>query len=138
MITPRREARRAAFQILYRFDVGKEPVPAAVHLAEQLKQHFDHFQVQERSREYAALLVSGVLLKQADLDQRIAEKAKGWTLQRMTPVDRSLLRLGAYELLHVDDVEPSITINEMIEISKEFGEKDSPSFINGILDAIHK
>lgn len=90
------------------------------------------------SRLFAESLVNGVVEFRSVLDKKISEIAKNWSLERMTPVDLSILRIGAYELLYHPEIPDSVVIDEAIEIAKRYGTKDSPSFINGLLDKIAK
>ena len=76
--------------------------------------------------------------QRAVLDEKLAAAAKNWSLDRMQPVDRSLLRLGAYELLQDKKLPAAVAIDEAVEIAKEFGGADSPGFVNGILDALRQ
>jgi len=89
-------------------------------------------------REYAEGLVRGVADYLERIDQMIDELSTNWALDRMARVDLSLLRLGAYELLARPDVPASVAINEAIEIGKIYGTKDTPAFVNGILDNISR
>ena len=68
----------------------------------------------------------------------IASHTNNWEIARMAVVDRNILRLGAYELLHEEDVPPKVCLNEAVELAKRFGDEESSKFVNGILDAIHK
>ena len=72
------------------------------------------------------------------IDKKISEVAKNWSLERMTPVDLSILRIGVYELLYRPEIPDPVVIDEAIEIAKRYGTKDSPAFINGLLDKIAK
>ncbi len=85
---------------------------------------------------FAETLVNGVVEYRSVLDREIREVAKNWSLERMTAVDLSLLRIGAYELLYQPEIPVRVTLNEAIEIAKRYGTKESPSFINGLLDKI--
>jgi transcription antitermination factor NusB len=87
---------------------------------------------------YANQLVLGTLERRPDIDERITAHADNWNLHRMAVIDRNILRLGAYELLYLDDVPSKVCINEAIELAKRFGDAESGKFINGVLDAIHK
>jgi len=89
-------------------------------------------------REYAEGLVRGVADYLERIDQMIEELSTNWALDRMARVDLSLLRLAAYELLARPDVPASVAINEAIEIGKVYGTKDTPAFVNGILDKISR
>ena len=85
-------------------------------------------------REYARFLVEGVIARQRDLDERITAVAEHWKLHRIAPVDRSILRLGLFELLESADVPPKVAINEAIELAKKYSTEQSGAFVNGILD----
>jgi transcription antitermination protein NusB len=89
-------------------------------------------------REFAEGLVRGVSDHLEKIDQMIEELSTNWALDRMARVDLSLLRLAAFELLSRPDVPTSVVINEAIEIGKVYGTKDTPSFVNGILDKISR
>lgn len=86
--------------------------------------------------EYALMLLDGCKEHQSEIDERIVSASENWTMERMSILDRSLLRLAAFEMCHVDDVPVSVSINEAVNLAKEFGGEDSPRFINGILGRI--
>jgi N utilization substance protein B len=86
--------------------------------------------------EYAADLVAGVAEHQAELDALIGKLAKGWVIGRMPAVDRTLLRMACYELVHRLDVPPNVVINEAVELAKRYSTDDSGRFINGVLAAV--
>ncbi len=136
----RHRAREVALQILYRYDVAlqaKQSVPPiGAELARDLEHHFNHFVVPEPLREFSAQLVAGTLAEMKQLDELLERHASNWKVARMGLVDRNLLRMSAYELLHFPDTPPSVVIDEAIELGKQFGTSDTPSFVNGILDAI--
>ncbi|WP_303722587.1 transcription antitermination factor NusB [Malonomonas rubra] len=88
------------------------------------------------ARTFAEVLVKGVVESRAVIDKLIREVAKNWSLERMAPVDLSILRICTYELLYQPDIPKSVAINEAIEIAKRYGTKESPSFINGLLDRV--
>lgn len=90
-----------------------------------------------RARKYAETLIAGVDREQVGLDQKISEHATpSWPLGRMAAVDRNLLRVAVYEMLHCPGVPPVVSINEAIEIAKEFSGEESGAFINGILNSV--
>lgn len=138
----RHRAREVAFQILYRIDLelhsSGTPAPTGEALLSELVHHFDHFKVPEELREFAASLVVGTITTLVDLDQAIEKHAAKWKVSRMAMVDRNLMRMALYELRHFPDIPPSVTLDEAVELSKQFGEEDTPAFVNGILDAIVK
>jgi N utilization substance protein B len=135
----RHRARECALQILYRYDVaaqatGIEP-PTGAALAEDLSKHFDHFQIAEPQREFAAALVVGTLSQREVLDEQIEAHATHWKVSRMGVVDRNLLRMGLYELKNFPDIPALVTLDEAIELAKQFGTSESPAFVNAILDS---
>lgn len=95
-------------------------------------------QAPQRSRLFAEQLVAGVADQLERIDQLIAANADNWSLERMARVDLALLRLATYELLCAGDVPANVVINEAIEIGKRFGTRETPAFINGILDKISR
>jgi len=94
-----------------------------------------HFELPEGARAFAKELVSGVCRSRADLDARLAAHSQHWRLDRMAAVDRNVLRIGAYEILHTD-TPAAIAIDEAVELAQRFGGERSPAFVNGILDSV--
>ena len=90
----------------------------------------------EMDEIFAVELLQGVLSKQEDLQNAVAEHAPEWPLDRMDPISRSILFIGAYELLYAKDAPEAVVMNEAIEIAKEYGTKESSKFVNGVLNAI--
>ena len=86
--------------------------------------------------EFAADLVRGVGAHEAELDEMIAGFSKDWTVDRMPALDRALLRMGAFELLHRPDVPTGVVLSEAVELAQQFSTDDSPRFVNGLLAAI--
>ncbi len=129
----RRKARRRALDVLYEADLRGLP-PRDVLAARQ--------QISLRQPEapkfagYATEIVEGVVAHRARIDELLASYAEGWTLERMPPVDRNLLRIAVYELLWQDDVDDPVAISEAVELAKELSTDESPGFINGVLDRI--
>jgi N utilization substance protein B len=83
--------------------------------------------------EYAVELVEGVTAHRAELDALISTSSQEWTIERMPPVDRNLLRIGGYELMHRDDVPDAVAINEAVDLATRLSTDESASFINGVL-----
>lgn len=126
----RRKSRELTLQALYQAEIsGTEPLA-------QFALFCDNFQVNQKVIPQAQELLEGIAAHSAEIDALISQHAKNWRVGRMSIIDRSLIRLGAYELLFRDDVPASVAINEAIEIAKRYSTDDAPSFINGILDAI--
>lgn len=128
----RRLARETALQVLFQRDLTKEPLIAS----EQVRHWAAEFAVPEPSREFAQQLVDGTIAHLDEIDRTIASYAQDWPLRRMANVDRNVLRLAAYEILFCPDIPERVSLNEAIELAKRFGSKDSPRFVNGILDRV--
>ncbi|GAA5173954.1 transcription antitermination factor NusB [Pseudonocardia eucalypti] len=86
--------------------------------------------------DYAAMLVTGVVERQERIDELLAEHAEGWSVARMPSVDRTLLRIGIYELLWVDEIDDPVAITEAVELARTLSTDDSPRFVNGVLGRI--
>lgn len=86
--------------------------------------------------DYTVTLVEGVMANRERIDQLLTEHSEGWTLNRMPPVDRAVLRLGLFELLWCDDVPDPVAIDEAVELVKALSTDDSPRFVNGVLGRI--
>ncbi|HEX7133653.1 MAG TPA: transcription antitermination factor NusB [Iamia sp.] len=120
----RREARERALALLYEAE-AKGATGAEVLDDQPIE-----------VEEYAADLVAGVAEHQAELDALIGKLAKGWVIGRMPAVDRNLLRMACYELVHRLDVPPNVVINEAVELAKRYSTDDSGRFVNGVLAAV--
>ena len=133
MIYRRSRAREVALQLLFQNDLNPGVVP---------RKTLERF-VRDRLNDAAELtafclaLYDGTLRHQAEIDPKITTTAENWRLNRMTPVDRNVLRLGAYELLYDPSGQPlEVVIDEAIELARRYGSADSPKFVNGILDKL--
>jgi N utilization substance protein B len=126
----RRRSREFALQVLYQLDVTKEDA------AKILSQFRNHFPQHEESNGFAELIVHGVLDHAREIDQLIERYSENWRLDRMSMIDRNILRMAIFELIYCEDIPPKVTLNEAIELGKRYGSEDSGSFINGILDRI--
>lgn len=132
----RTRARELALQFLFQVDVqGTEMRP---DLEGFLDASLDGKPGGPEAKAYAVLLVDGALAHRTEIDALIREAARNWDLERMAAVDRNVLRLGCYELLHQPDVPMKVAINEAIELGKRFSTAASGAFVNGILDRIRK
>lgn len=85
---------------------------------------------------YARTLVEGTYDATPELDEEIQSVAQNWQIERMAVIDRNVLRMAAFELIHMDEIPPKVAINEGIELGKRFSTQNSGAFINGILDKI--
>ncbi len=137
---PRHRAREVALQILYRYDVAAATegiaIPVGAELAKDLAKHFDHFQVPADLREFSAQLVAGTLTSRAELDALIEKNVSNWKLNRLGVIDRSLIRMAAYEMKSFPETSVSVVIDEAIELGKQFGNEDTAAFVNGVLDTL--
>ena len=127
----RRQAREIALQALYIIDTSGTPEKEAFAIVNRREEPDD-----ERTLEFARELVAGAVKHGAELDRLIEGAAQNWALARMAAVDRNVLRLSAYELLHRHDTPVNVVIDEAIEIVRKFSTEDSTRFINGILDKL--
>jgi transcription antitermination protein NusB len=96
----------------------------------------EHFSLKEESDPFLDLIVQGVLSHCAEIDRLIEQYSEHWRLDRMAPIDRTILRIAIFELLYCEEVPPKVTLNEAVDLGKQFGSEESGSFINGILDRI--
>jgi N utilization substance protein B len=125
----RSRARRLAMQILYQRDITGESV--GVILGTKA------YSVEDgEPDDFCRQLVTGVEEHLPEVDEMIGTVSENWSVSRMPLVDRNILRLATYEVLFVDDVPPSVAINEAVELAKIFGGEDSSKFVNGVLGKI--
>ena len=151
----RREARERAVQFLFQHDLNPPP---------ELEKALDQFWETQRAaaiaeekgtatwgqplelppptadeeevRRFAEPLIRGTLEHREEADEIIKRHARNWELHRMAAVDRNILRLAIYEMLHRNDIPPVVSINEAVDIAKKFSTQDSGKFVNGILDKV--
>ena len=128
----RTQSREFALQMLYQADIRHTGV------GEVAETFWDEYDPPQEVKAFANELFAGTIRHLQEIDPLIADRADNWNLKRMAVIDRNILRLGVFELLHAADVPPKVCINEAIELAKRFGDAESSKFINGILDAIHK
>jgi len=86
--------------------------------------------------DFAATLVEGVIAHRDEIDDVISSYSRGWTMERMPAVDRVILRLGVFEILHLDEVPDPVAIDEAIDLARELSTDDSPRFVNGVLAGV--
>ena len=136
--TPRQRARELAFQFLFRFHQEQAIESPLPDLEKDFHEHAIHFSSRDDVLEFSWRLVKTTMAELSSIDSMITKHAANWRLERFGAVDKTFLRMGVAELLYFKDVPVSVTINEVVELSKEFGESDTPLFLNGILDPISK
>jgi N utilization substance protein B len=128
----RRKARELALQMLFENDV------AGTSADEMFRRNAELQKVPEGLREFTERLVAGTLENRERLDDIITKQADHWRLARMPIVDRNILRLALFELLHEPSTPRPVVIDEALEIAKRFSTPRSSQFINGILDGVLK
>jgi N utilization substance protein B len=133
---PRRSSRESALQVLYQIDITKNDTQKS------LAQFQDYFPEEKKigttrsGDDFMERLVLGVLEHCKEIDRLIQSYSENWRLDRMSVIDRAILRMATFELLYCEEIPPKVTLDEAIELGKRFGSEDSGSFINGILDRI--
>lgn len=131
----RTRAREVALQILYQFDLRSERYDPELgqELAALISEQSNG---DAEVQSFALRLVQGTLSQRDAVDQRLRAVTRNWDLRRMATVDRNVMRMAIYELMHCADVPPKVTINEAIELAKKFSTANSGGFVNGILDRV--
>jgi N utilization substance protein B len=126
----RTKARECAFQMLYQWDMSRAPIDQVVDSFWRVRTTTD------LTRGMADRLVRGAHADVAAIDAAIGAASTHWRFDRIAAVDKNVLRLGAFELMHEKATPAAVVIDEAVEMARRFGEADSPSFVNGVLDAI--
>ncbi len=124
----RTKSRKRALDIL--FESEAQSLPPGATLADR------RVSADYPVNDYAVLLIEGVVEHRDRLDEILTEHAVGWTLDRMPAVDRNLLRIGAFEILYVDDVPDAVAVSEAVSLAGDLSTDESPSFVNGLLSKI--
>lgn len=127
----RRDGRVAALQYLFAWSMNQPK-----NIAEDLRTFFENM---EQPREHFAFgeeLIHGVIENIADIDSRIKGLAHNWEFERIAKIDLAILRVAMFEMIHRKDIPPVVSINEAIDLSKQFSNADAKRFINGILDRL--
>jgi N utilization substance protein B len=132
----RRKARILAFQALYAWEVSHASLEELLGFSWVEEGKIG--QMEEELLTFSKFIIAGVIENKKILDAAIEKHLSHWPFERIKKVDLAILRMGAYCLMFQNDIPPGITIDEAIEISKEFGSDDSYKFINGVLDGIRK
>jgi len=132
----RHRSRQRALQVLYQCDLRKQPVDDAI------ASFYDTLYSEEQPLKpepdaFMEELARGVSGMSGEIDRQIAEKAENWKLDRMPLVDRNVLRLAIYEMSR-KETPPAVVIDEALELARQFAGDESVSFINAVLDAVHR
>ena len=126
----RTRAREIAVQFLYQLDLRGD------EMLESLHEYVEAETADKEMRDFAIRLIQGSRRHQEETDSRLGQVTRNWDLSRMATLDRNVLRMAVFELLHCPDIPPKVTINEAIEIGKKYSTANSGAFINGILDRV--
>lgn len=126
----RRELREQIFKLLFRVEFNSDE-----EMKEQCDLFFDDIDTEyaEGDEEYIRNKFEDIHSKLSQIDELIGQKAKGWTVERMSKVDLTIIRLGVYEISYDDQIPASVAINEAVELAKKFGQDKSNGFVNAVL-----
>ena len=127
----RRQARELAIQVLFHLEFNSGAPEEVFDLI------CENFSAKASAMPFSRQLVLGVCEKRKEVDVLIRNASKNWRLERMSRLDRCILRLAAFEMSFLEDIPPKVSIDEALEIGKKFGSEDSGRFINGVLDNIY-
>jgi N utilization substance protein B len=131
-MSTRRRAREIVLQLLYEADIND------CRAADDARRFIrSRLQGRKALTEFACLLLQGTLEHRDEIDSQLAKLATNWKLPRMPVVDRNVMRLGAYEIIY-GDTPDRVAVNESIVLAKRYGDKNSPRFVNGVLDRLMK
>lgn len=133
----RREGRQLAIQFLYGRECARND-PQADDWSQAWSDFLEMTESDPKIVDFAFPRVQGVVGHRQELDERLSQVSQNWDLNRMAMVDRCILRLALFEILHCPDVPPVVAINEAIELAKHLSAEDSGKFVNGLLDRLHK
>lgn len=126
-VRARRLAREAALRALYQLEITRSLMHDAI------RDTTEHSELTPDLQQFMETLVKGVRHHQNELDDKLASLITEWDFDRVAPVDRNLLRIAAFELLHLPDVPPAVSINEAVELAKKYSTAESGKFVNGVL-----
>jgi N utilization substance protein B len=141
-VSPRSRARVLVVSALYQMDLlDKNLTDAVKEVRKGVSEDPESlYYLPKRDRaealDFFEVLLRGTCERKTELDQQIEDKLENWTLSRVGLLERAILRLGCFELLHREDIPTKVSLNEMVELSKSFCDIKSKDFINGVLDAI--
>lgn len=138
MASNRHLGRIVALQTLYEQDFRRDVNDVNFILDEVLERNIARYQEVLEDKDFISRIVHGTTARQDELDAVIVPVAPEWPIDQIARMDRALLRMGIYELLHDNDAPPKVVINESVELAKAFGGDNSSKFINGVLGTVLK
>jgi len=127
----RRDGRVAALQYLFAWSLNQPK-----NLPEDLTVFFVNMEQPREHYSFGEELIHGVIEHQAEIDAKIKELAQNWEFERIAKIDLAIMRIAMFEMIHRKDIPPVVSINEAIDLSKQFSNADAKRFINGILDRV--
>jgi N utilization substance protein B len=136
MSANRHLGRIVALQTLYEEDFRNELEDSSFNLKAVLKRNIGRYKETIDDKKFIETLVSGVSLQRQKIDDVIAPVAPEWPIEQIARMDRTVLRMGVYELMFEDGVPPKVAINEAVELAKAFGGENSSKFVNGVLGTV--
>ncbi|MFZ1249942.1 MAG: transcription antitermination factor NusB [Candidatus Microsaccharimonas sp.] len=139
MASNRHLGRIVALQTLYEYEFRAESGDESADIKEILGRNLERYESAIDDTEFVSVLVNGVLREQKDIDAKIQPIAPDWPVEQIARVDRNILRIGVFELLHqAKVVPPKVVINEAVELAKAFGSDNSSKFVNGVLGTAYR
>ncbi|NLJ80378.1 MAG: transcription antitermination factor NusB [Firmicutes bacterium] len=126
----RRLAREIAFKTIFQIDMGQN------ELEKSLEQRLSEAALRKRDVRYVQRAVRGVIDQLPALDAQISAISEGWQVHRLGSVDRNILRLAVYEIVFMDEIPASVSVNEAVELAKKFSDPQSARFVNGLLGTV--
>jgi N utilization substance protein B len=136
MASNRHLGRIVALQTLYEQDFRRESGDESFDLTEVLNRNIERYKETIDDKAFIEQLVFGVDKRQDEIDDIVRPVAPEWPIEQIARIDRIMLRIGVYELLHEPDVPPKVAINEAVELAKAFGGENSSKFVNGVLGTV--
>ncbi len=127
----RKKARDNAFKCIYQLEFMDDK-----NVEKLLEYCYDENQNTDNEKEYIQKVVNGVVENLSIIDDNILKNLKNWTINRIAKIDIAILRLAIYEILYLEDIPAKVSVNEAVELAKEYGGTDSKSFVNGLLAKI--
>lgn len=128
----RRLSREMTLKVLFQIDL------VSTNIEEVLKYTLGNGKLSDEVKEFTLILVKGVMSNLSEIDKAINNHTNNWSLERITNIDRNILRMAIYEILYLKNIPKSVSINEAVELAKKYGTKSSFSFVNGVLGKIDK
>ncbi|HHV80156.1 MAG TPA: transcription antitermination factor NusB [bacterium] len=125
----RRKLRKKLFQLIFELEFRSDAI-------EEIKERINLEFLRQEDKDFLINILEGILSNQEEIDNIIKSHLQDWDFERISPVEKSILRIGIYELRYYKDTPPKVVINEAVELAKLFGKDKTPEFVNGVLGAV--